>query len=99
MYRCQDLDRQYGHWRGFVDGLVGPALERLARYILRPPVNLERMGWDGGAEDVAHTLKPKSGEMSGEEHLDPLGFLARVLAHVLEPKLHTLRYYVARRVM
>ena len=71
----------------------GPGLERLARYILRPPVSLERMDWDGGAEEVAYTLKPKSGEPRGEQHLDPLDFLARVLAHVPEPKLHTLRYF------
>ncbi len=71
----------------------GPGLEWLARYIVRPPVSLERMPWDGGGEEVAYTLKPKSGEPGGEEHLDPLGFLARVIAHVPEPKLHTIHYY------
>jgi hypothetical protein len=69
-----------------------PGLERLAHYILRPPVSLERMRWDGGAEEVAYTLKPKNGEPRGQEHLDPLDFLARVIAHVPEPKLHMVRY-------
>jgi len=64
----------------------------LARYILRPPVSLDRMRWDGGAEDVAYTLKPKNGEPRGQEHLDPLDFLARVIAHVPEPRLHLVRY-------
>jgi hypothetical protein len=70
----------------------GPGLERVARYILRPPVSLERMRWDRGAEEVAYSLKPKHREPRGEEHLDPLDFLARVIAHVPEPRLHTLRY-------
>ena len=87
------------HHTGFsVDSSVkvepedGVGLERLARYILRPPVSLERMRWEGGAEDVGYTLKPKPGKPRSEEHLDPLDFLARVIAHVPEPRLHTLRY-------
>jgi hypothetical protein len=55
----------------------GPGLEHLARHIARPPVNLERMRWAGGAEEVAYTPKPKWGEEKGEEHLDPLDLLAR----------------------
>jgi hypothetical protein len=70
----------------------GPGLERLARYILRPPVSLERMRWNGGVEEVANTLKSKQAEAKGEEHIDPLDFLARLLAHVPEPKLHMVRY-------
>jgi hypothetical protein len=50
------------------------------------------MRWDGDAEDVAYTLKPKNGEPRGQEHLDPLDFLARVIAHVPEPRLHLVRY-------
>jgi hypothetical protein len=94
-----ELLLSWRHHTGFsVDASVkvepedGPGLERLARYIARSPVSLERMRWDGGAEEVAYTLKPKAGEPRGEEHLDPLDFLARVVTHVPEPKLHTLRY-------
>lgn len=94
-----ELLLSWHHHTGFsVDSSVkvepedGPGLERLARYILRPPVSLERMRWDGGAEQVAYTLKPKRGGPGGKEHLDPLDFLARVIAHVPEPRLHTLRY-------
>ena len=95
-----DLLLSWRHHTGFsVDASVkvepedGAGLERLARYIARPPVSLERMRWAGGAEEVAYTLKAKWGEAKGEERLDPLDFLARVLAHVPEPKLHTVHYY------
>jgi len=95
-----ELLLSWHHHTGFsVDASVkvepedGPGLERLARYIMRPPVSLERMRWDGAAEEVAYTLKPKNGEPRCEEHLDPFDFLARVIAHVPEPKLHTIHYY------
>ncbi len=78
-----ELLLSWHHHTGFsVDASVkvepedGPGLERLARYIARPPVSLERMRWDGGVEEVAYTLKPKAGEPRGEEHLDPLDFAA-----------------------
>ncbi len=70
----------------------GSGLERLARHILRPPVSLERMCWDAAADNVAYKLKPKSGQPRGEEQLDPLDFLARLLVHVPEPRPHCIHY-------
>ena len=35
-----------------------PAVERLARYIMRPPISLERMHWSGGDEVL---YRPKGG--------------------------------------
>jgi hypothetical protein len=88
------------HHTGFsVDGSVkvepedGAGLERLARYIMRPPVSLDRMRWNQGAAEVAYTLKPKDGRPAGQESLDPLDFLARLIAHVPEPRLHLAHYY------
>jgi hypothetical protein len=75
-----------------------PAVERLARYIMRPPISLERMAWDGvgevryrrkgGHEDPALHLDPV-------ETFDPSEFLARVIMHIPEPWRHLVRYYGA----
>jgi hypothetical protein len=88
------------HHTGFsVDSSVkvepedGAGLERLARYIMRPPLSLERMHWTAGAREVAYTLKPAAGQSRAQENLDPLDFLARLLAHVPEPRLHLAHYY------
>ena len=87
------------HHTGFsVDASVrvepedGPGLERLARYILRPPVNLTRLSWEQGWDEVIHNLKPRRGHPRGEERVDALEYLARAIAHIPEPRLHTLRY-------
>ena len=73
-----------------------PAVERLARYIMRPPISLERMRWDGvgevryrrkgGHEDPALHLDPV-------ETFDPAEFLARVIMHIPDPRRHLVRYY------
>jgi hypothetical protein len=59
---------------------------------MRPPLSLERMRWSEGAADVAYALKPKDGRPGGQQHLDPLDFLARLIAHVPEPRLHLAHY-------
>jgi hypothetical protein len=38
------------HNRVYVEPENQPAVERLARYIMRPPISLERMAWDGVGE-------------------------------------------------
>jgi len=60
---------------------------------MRPPLSLERMHWTEGAREVAYTLKPKEGQPGAQERLDPLDFVARLLAHVPEPRLHLAHYY------
>ena len=72
------------------------SVERLARYIMRPPISLERMAWDGvgevryrrkgGHEDPALHLGPV-------ETFDPAEFLARVIMHIPEPRRHLIRFY------
>ena len=75
------------------------SLERLARYILRPPISLERMTWDGGGEvryrrKAGHDTGARS-SVSRLEAFDPADFLARVIMHVPEPRRHLVRYYGA----
>ena len=71
-------------------------MERLARYIMRPPISLERMSWDGAGE-VRYRRK-RGHESSGlnereVEAFDPQEFLARVIMHIPEPRRHLVRYY------
>jgi len=75
------------------------AVERLARYILRPPISLERMSWDGGGE-VGYRRKTGHDSAAGlncqpEERFDPADFLAGVLMHIPEPRRHLTHDYGA----
>jgi hypothetical protein len=74
-----------------------PAVERLARYIMRPPISLERVQW--GGEGVVH-YRAKGGHdgrtlPAGDaaEAFDPAEFVARVIMHIPQPRRHLVRYY------
>jgi hypothetical protein len=74
-------------------------LERLSRYILRPPISLERMRWSGRGEvryrrKGGHDGGPRQPRDATEE-FGPADFLARVLMHIPEPRRHLVRYYGA----
>ncbi len=85
----------------------GDGLERLARYLARPPVSLQRMEWDrengevlyrtgrGHAEERGRNKERGSDEERGEEveRIDELEFLARVVTQLPEPRKHSIRYY------
>jgi Putative transposase len=72
----------------------GRTLEALARYCLRNPVSLARLRWVPGSETA--TYLPRAGH-DGEraETLDALDFVARLLAHVPDPRRHLVYYYGA----
>ncbi len=69
------------------------AMERLARYIMRPPISLERMAWDGVGEVQ---YRRKAGHERSEllerevRSFDAAEFLARVII-VPEPRRHLVR--------
>ena len=72
------------------------AVERLARYIMRPPISLERMAWDGVGEVWYRRRRGHEGSGLPEREVEafaPGEFLARVIMHVPEPRRHLLRYY------
>jgi hypothetical protein len=72
------------------------AVERLVRYIMRPPISLDRMSWDGEGE-VRYSRKrgheSPGLEERGVETFDPFEFLARVIMHIPEPRRHLIRFY------
>jgi len=61
------------------------ALERVARYILRPPFSLKRLSWDKATDQVSYTAKIGSSPSSETRHFDPLDFLARVIMTLPPP--------------
>ncbi len=73
-----------------------PAVERRARYIMRPPISLERMEWDGVGEECYRRKRGYESARLGErevEAFDPEEFLARVIMHIPAPRRHLVRYY------
>jgi hypothetical protein len=74
---------------------IGPtdrkALETVARYMLRCPVSLARLIWLDGAAKVAY----KGQDDEAEEEIDACEFVARVLAHVPDPRRHLVFYFGA----
>jgi Putative transposase len=83
----------------------GDGLERLARYLARPPVSLERMEWDrergevlyrtgrGHAEERGSEAERRDDVRDDVERIDELEFLARVVTQLPEPRKHSIRYY------
>jgi hypothetical protein len=64
-------------------------LERLARYLLRAPLSLERLELEGSIVRYRH----KRVSRPRDELFDRHDLLARVLMHIPAPRLHVVRYY------
>jgi hypothetical protein len=67
--------------------------QRLARYCARNPVALERLEYDAAARQVRYRSDKADGPTAGTETVDPLEFLARVMAHVPNKHQVMTRYY------
>lgn len=67
-------------------------LERLCRYVARPPLALERLSRDGDGL-VVHELKRPFRDGTTEILFEPLDFLARLAALVPRPRSHLIRYH------
>ncbi|HQT95522.1 MAG TPA: transposase [Thermoanaerobaculaceae bacterium] len=72
-------------------------LERLTRYLLRPPVSLERLKVGEHALAIAYAARCKPGlqASTAAAPVDPKDFLARVVMHIPDPRRHVIRYYGA----
>lgn len=62
----------------------GAGLERLARYLLRPPLSLERLHLEPGLALYHH----KRTIRHAGEAFDPVAMLARLLMYIPAPRLH-----------
>ena len=68
-------------------------IERLGRYLLRSPLAVERMRFEEGMGCVRYRRKSLRGPGPFEKTFEASDFLARLLQHVPEPRLHQIRYY------
>ena len=64
-------------------------LERLGRYLLRPPLSVQRMELDKDRVRYRHKRAP----FPSSETFDAQDFLARLLMHIPAPRLHLLSYF------
>lgn len=77
----------------------GEGVERLARYLARPPVSLQRMEWDRETGEVLYRTGRGHAEERGSEddrrddveRIGELEFLARVVTQLPEPRKHSIR--------
>jgi hypothetical protein len=67
-------------------------IERLARYLLRAPASVERLELDLEGRSVRYRAKSRGARVGGTT-FEVTEFLARLLQHVPEPRLHQVRYY------
>ena len=69
------------------------SIERLGRYLLRAPVAVELLRFEAGERQLAYQPSSGSHLKARSELFEPADFLARLLQHVPEPRLHQVRYY------
>jgi hypothetical protein len=67
-------------------------LERLARYVSRPPVSVERLSLTGQGQ-VRYRLKTPYRDGTTDIVLEPLDFITRLAALVPAPRVHLTRYH------
>ena len=80
------------HAKVVVDGRDRPQLERLCRYVARPPLSLERLS---RTRDGLVKVEFKRAWKDGTDAvlLSPLDFISRLCALVPPPRSHTCRYH------
>jgi len=62
-----------------------PFALRLARYCARNPVALERLRYDAASAQVTYRSDKAEGPTAGDETVDALEFLARLVTHIPDP--------------
>jgi hypothetical protein len=67
-------------------------LERLARYLIRSPVSLQRLHYLPAMNRVLYQAK-QGHDREPSEIIDPMEFVARVLTHIPDPNRHCIRYF------
>jgi hypothetical protein len=75
-----------------IDGRDRKRLERLCRYLARPPLSQERLELHGDGR-VRYRFKAAWKDGTHAVLLDPLDFIARLCALIPPPRFHMLRYH------
>jgi hypothetical protein len=68
-------------------------LEKLCRYVARPPIVHERLSLSANGAKVIYKLKRRFRDGSTHVVLDPLDFIARLAALVPRPRAHLVTYH------
>jgi hypothetical protein len=74
------------------EGALGYKIERLARYVSRPPVATERLSLTRGG-NVRYALKTPYRDGTTHVIFEPEDFIARLVALVPKPRAHLTRYH------
>lgn len=76
-----------------IDGRDRRRLERLCRYVARPPVSQERLELAPDRQRLLYRFKRAWRDGTHAVLLDPLDFIARLAALIPPPRFHLLRYH------
>jgi len=89
---CCDIEQFSLHAKVRIEGTDRGALERLCRYVARPPIKVERLSLDSDGR-VIYALRRQWRDGTSAIAFDPLDFLSRLAALVPRPRLHLLTYH------
>ncbi len=89
---CCDLDGFSLHAKVEIEGHDRDAIERLCRYLARPPIATERLTQRSDGR-VVYGLRRHWKDGTSAVVFDPLDFIARLAALVPRPRAHQLTYH------
>lgn len=89
---CAELEGYTLHADTKIPGGDPFALERLARYVTRPPVSSERLSLDADGQ-VVYRLRTPFSDGTSRLVFAPLPFIARLAAMVPPPRFHLVTYH------
>lgn len=76
-----------------MDGRDRKRVERMCRYLARPPIAMERLTETGDGNELCYELKQAWREGTHLVRLDPNELLARIYAMVSPPRFHMVRFH------
>ncbi len=91
--RCADCEGFSLHANVWVSGHRRDRLERLVRYVARPPLAEERLSVNERTGKVIYGFRRPFKDGSTHVVLDPMSFLSRLAALVPPPRMHLVTYH------
>ncbi|MBK9261998.1 MAG: transposase [Polyangiaceae bacterium] len=76
-----------------IDGRDRKRVERICRYLARPPIATERLTETGDGDELRYELKKAWKDGTRYVTLDPYGLMARICAMVPPPRFHMIRFH------